>query len=164
MSDRPARVVTWHRSIWILLGAFLGFGASTALIAILIGPGDDIDNATGWAILGVTTVALLAVLVVLRSRWFTKPPSHLAGTILTGVLIRIAIGELAFIVTFMLFFTGSADTAMLLAGLVISIILIWLFAAPSAPNVLMLQDQLERVGGQGDIASELARERPGASS
>lgn len=160
MSSRPGGVVTWHRFIWILLSAFLGFGATTTLIALLIGPGDDIDATTGWMILGVLTLAQLAVLTVLRARWITRPPSHIAGAVLTGVFIRIGIGELTFIVAFMLFFVNSASAAALLAGLIISIALIWLFAAPSGPNISMMQDQLERVGGEGDVAAELAAVRP----
>ncbi|MCP3975506.1 MAG: hypothetical protein GY720_13560 [bacterium] len=151
--------MTWHRSIWILLGAFLGFGATTALVAIVIGPGDDIDTTTGWIVLGLVGLAQVVTLTVLRPRWFTRPPSHIAGAVLTGVFLRIAIGELTFVAGFMLFFWDLANVAMLLAGLVVSIVLIWLFAAPSGPNILMLQDQLERIGGQGDVAAELAAAR-----
>lgn len=159
MSDGPRGVVTWYRSIWILLAAFLGFGVTTALVAAVIGPGDDVDTKTGWLALGLTALAQLVVLTALRARWFTKPPSHVAGAILTGIFLRIGIGELTFVTAFMLFFMDLANVAMLLVGLSVSIALIWIYAAPSGPNVLMLQDQLERVGGQGDVATELAAAR-----
>lgn len=81
---------------------------------------------------------------------------------MAGTFIRLAVAELIFLIAFGLFFADMADSGILVAALAVSVILVWVFVAPNGRTVLMLQDQLERVGGQGDVATELAQNRPTA--
>ena len=55
---------------------------------------------------------------------------------MTGVFLRMAIAELVFVTTFVLLYTDLGTTGpMLVVALLVSIVLVWVFAAPTpAPN------------------------------
>ena len=124
--------------------------------SLLVGS-DSADQSTlGWVVLGGLTIAAAIVLAVLDSRWFPQPPEHLGGAWMTGVFMRIAICETVFLGGLVMFLMGLATVLTLVAGLVVSVGLVWLFAAPTERNVLSIRDQLERAGGTGDIATLLS--------
>lgn len=143
----------------MLLAAFVGFAIAAALVTIFVGASDDVDTTVGWIFLGVLGLLQLVALVALRPLWFTKTTGNIVGTVMTGVFMRLAIGETLFLVALVLVFAGMATIAMLLVALIGSIVLVWLFAAPTGSNIALLQDQLERTGSFGDVATELAAPR-----
>jgi len=80
---------------------------------------------------------------------------------MTGVFLRLAIAELVFMTTFVLLYTDLGTTGpMLVVALLVSIVLVWVFAAPTRSRVESLQSQMERLGGLYDVAAELAAPRP----
>jgi hypothetical protein len=139
--------------IWRVLAALLGFAVITTVIALLVRSDTGARPTLGWIVLGALTIVAAIVLAWLDSRWFQQPPEYLAIAWMTGVFRRIMIGEMAFLAGMVMFFTGLTSASALVAGLLASIALIWLFAAPTERKMLSIQEQLERAGGSGDLAA-----------
>ena len=150
--------MTWLRSMWMTLAGFLGFAIIMTVGALVAGFGDN-DSTLGWIVLGVETVLFAGALAILEPRWFLKPPPHVATAVLTGMFLRLAIAEAVFVTGLVLLFLDWGDGPMLAASLAASIVLVWIFVAPTRRRMEILQDQVQRLGGLDDVAAELAAPR-----
>jgi hypothetical protein len=126
--------------------------------ALVAGFGDN-TGTLGWIVLGVETVLFAGALAILEPRWFWKPPPHVPTSVLTGMFLRLAIAEAVFVTGFVMLFLDWGGGPMLAAGLAASIILVWIFVAPTRRRIEILQDQVQRFGGLPDVAAELAAPR-----
>lgn len=148
--------MTHRQLIWRLLTAFLVFAVMVTIVALFVGS-DASEVTTGWIVLAGLTILSTTALALLDSRWFLRAPENVRGALMMGVFMRIAIGELVFVATYVMFFTDLAHIPIIVVGLLVSILLVWVFATPTERNILSIQDQLERVGGSGDIAVMLSQ-------
>jgi len=140
-----------------MLGAFLVTAVGASLVLLFLDPDKRDSGVNEWLILAIVVVAAGAALGVLHGRWFSRVPADAAVGATVGMLLRVAIIELVWIITFVFFLLGAVGGAVLLASIVAAVALTMIFAAPTSRLLSHLQYQLDSLGAAVDLETEFRK-------
>lgn len=141
--------------MWMLMGGFLVTAIGATAIGLVIDPEPAAGNLNEWVILGAIVLVVAGALGGLRNRWFTQIPQDAATGVSTGVILRVAVAEMVWLLGFVFFILGLMSAVGLLVALLAAVVLALLFAAPTGRLIERLQEQLNGLGAAIDLESEL---------
>ena len=142
---------------WLLLGGFLITAIGGSAAVLLFQPERTDGGLNEWVILTVLVLAAAAALGVLHGRWFSRVPDDPATGTSVGIILRLAVIELVWLVTFVFFMFWAVGAVALFASVISGIVLALLFAAPTGRLIEHLQEQLNAQGALIDLDHELKR-------
>jgi len=108
MSDRAG--ANRIQMMWILMVGFLVTALGATAVGLVISPDRTDSNLNEWVIIGVIVLVVAGALGALRGRWFTKVPQDAALGVSTGVILRIALAEVVWLLGFIFFMLGRVPT------------------------------------------------------